>query len=179
MYKFIISSILVVMSINVAYAQKVGYKLNFESELEIRHYLANNISLLDPLEGEYDVENTAEYITPYVHQYYPKSYFKIYIVCNNNSFKIYTYDYEEGFGESTLEVSSIGETNAYRMYYYSSPTRIFLQNNNHFIATYDLDNYSAKKFTGNNRLSKLVKVRMVDDCIKVYPTASMYADSGR
>lgn len=34
------------------FAQKLGYSEDFNSEQEIRNYLAKNVAILDPLEGE-------------------------------------------------------------------------------------------------------------------------------
>ena len=119
------------------YAQKQGYSNDFNSEQEIRNYFAKNVASLDPLEGEYDTELSGEYITPFVHQYYPKSSSKLFIVSNNNQFSIYISTDEE-FGQTYLSVRPIGETNAYWMYFDTTPTRIYLENNNHFIATFRL-----------------------------------------
>lgn len=160
------------------YAQKQGYSDDFNSEQEIRNYLAKNIAILDPLEGEYDMECSGEYVTPIVHQYYPRSRNKLFIVCNDNKFSIYVSANGE-FGETYLSVKSIGKTNAYWMYFDTTPTRIYLQDNIHFTATFELNNSSARKFTGNDRLAPSVQVNLVNDCIKVYPTATMYAEAAR
>lgn len=167
---------LVFSTTQLLYAQKQGYSDEFKSEQGIRDYLAKNVAVLDPLEGEYDTELSGEYITPLVHQYYPKSSSKLFIVNNNNKFSVYISTGEE-FGQTYLSVRPIGETNVYWMYFDSTPTRIYLENNNHFIATFRLDNSSARKFTGNSRLSPSVQVKLVQDCIKIYPTPTMYAKS--
>ena len=90
MMRYRLSILMLLLSVlSVAYGQKTGFKSMFESEQQIRSYLANNIMLLDPLEGEYDIDGAGEYVTPFVHQYYPHNKYKIYIVCNNNQFKVY------------------------------------------------------------------------------------------
>lgn len=160
------------------YAQKQGYSEDFNSEQEIRNYLTKNVAILDPLEGEYDMECSGEYITPFVHQYYPRSRNKLFIVYNNNKFSVYVSTDGE-FGETYLSIKPIGKTNAYWMYFDTTPTRIYLQNNNHFTATFELNNSSARKFTGNDRLAPSVQVNLVNDCIKVYPTSTMYSDATR
>lgn len=160
------------------FAQKQGYSEDFNSEQEIRNYLAKNIAILDPLEGEYDMECTGEYITPFVHQYYPRSRNKLFIVYNNNKFSAYV-SADGEFGETYLSVKPIGKTNAYWMFFDTTPTRIYLQDNNHFTATFELNNSSARNFTGNNRLATSVKINLTNDCIKIYPTATMYADAAR
>ena len=174
----LLALVLVFSSVYNAYAQKQGYSDDFNSSQEIRNYFSANVALLDPLEGEYDVSNSGEYVTPFVHQYYPETKLKMYIVCNNNKFKIYAATKDE-FGESNLSVEPIDGTNAYWMHFFSTSTRIYLQGGIRFRAVYDLDHSSAKNFTGNRRLSSAVKIRLVDDCIKVYPTAAMYANGIR
>lgn len=164
--------------INFAYGQKVGYKSEFESEQEIRNYLANNVALLDPLEGEFDTDSYGEYITPLVHQYYPHSKWKMFIVSNNGKFKVYG-SVDNHFSKSKLDVEPIGDTNAYWMKFYSTSTRIYLQNNIHFSATFKLDNASAKKYIKNPRLSPSVNVILYEDCVKTYPTAAMYANAAK
>ena len=164
--------------INFAYGQKVGYKSEFESEQEIRNYLANNVALLDPLEGEYDTDSYGEYITPLVHQYYPHSKWKMFIVSNNGKFKVYG-SVDNHFSKSKLDVEPIGDTNAYWMKFYSTSTRIYLQNNINFSATFKLDNASAKKYIKNPRLSPSVNVILYEDCVKTYPTAAMYANAAK
>jgi len=164
--------------INFAYGQKVGYKSEFESEQEIRNYLANNVALLDPLEGEYDTDSYGEYITPLVHQYYPHSKWKMFIVSNNGKFNVYG-SVDNHFSISKLDVEPIGDTNAYWMKFYSTSTRIYLQNNIQFSAAFKLDNASAKKHTKNPRLSPSVNVILYNDCVKTYPTAAMYANAAK
>lgn len=163
---------------NISVAQKQGYMSEFQSEQQIRNYYASNIALLDPLEGEYDIDGAGEYITPFVHQYYPHNKYKIYIVCNNNEFKVYA-KADGDFSDSYFRIEPIGETNAYWMYFHSTATRIYLQDNLHFAANFNLDHASAKKFTGNNRLSPSVNILLTNDCVKVYPTASMYAAAAK
>lgn len=174
-------SILICLSLSVfsvAYSQKTGYMSEFKSEQQIRNYLASNILLLDPLEGEYDIDGSGEYVTPFVHQYYPHSKYKIYIVCNNHQFNVYAK--EDGvFNESYFRIEHIGETNAYWMYFHSTATRIYLENHIHFVANFKLDNASARKFTGNSRLSPSVNILLTNDCVKVYPTSSMYANAAK
>ena len=174
----LLSLVLVFTSVYNAYAQKQGYSDDFNSAQEIRNYLSANVALLDPLEGEYDVEQTGEYITPFVHQYYPKANYKLFVVGNNNAFKAYML-YKGDFAESNYSFESIGETNAYRMFFYTSSARIFLQDNIRFNATIQLNHASAKKFTGNKNLLASIQIPLYYDCIKVYPTVTMYANAAR
>ena len=174
----LLSLVLVFTSVYNAYAQKQGYSDDFNSAQEIRNYLSANVALLDPLEGEYEVEQTGEYITPFVHQYYPKANYKLFVVGNNNAFKAYML-YKGDFAESNYSFESIGETNAYRMFFYTSSARIFLQDNISFNATIQLNHASAKKFTGNKNLLASIQIPLYYDCIKVYPTVTMYANAAR
>ena len=162
----------------MVYGQKQGYSDNFKTAQQIRNYLLANVSKLDPLEGEYDVDSYGEYITPIVHQYYPHGSSKLFIVCNNNIFKSYLM-FGETFGETHFTIKSIGETNAYWMSFHSTSTRIYLKDNISFSAIFKLDNSSAKKYTKNSNLSPLVNVILYNDCIKVYPTSKIYADAAR
>ena len=178
MNRLVLSIALILVSINLCDAQKTGYTSNFTSSQQIRSYYANNLSLLDPIEGEYDVEFSGEYITPLVHQYLDRDNFKIWIVCNNSVFTIYTDD--GGFRKSRLlNMQSVGETNVYTFYYDSTPTRIYLQDLIHFKASLHLNNSSANTFRDAASTAPSVNILPVYDCIKVYPTISMYSSAIR
>lgn len=166
---------LILTSISFCVAQKSGFSSNFSSPQQIRNYYSNNISFLDPIEGEYDVEFSGEFITPFVHQYLDRNNFKLWIVCNNNVFTIYT-DAGGCRKSSLLRIQSVGETNVYTFYYDSTPTRIYLQDMIHFKASLHLNNSSANTFRGSDYTSPSVNILPVYDCIKVYPTRSMYTD---
>ena len=143
---------------------------------QIRNYLISNIAELDPIEGEYDVVFSGEYITPFVHQYLDRKNFKIWIVKENGSFKIYT-NSGGGFRKSKfLKIQPVGETNVYTFYYDTTPTRIYLENLNHFRASLHLNNSSANTYRGAASTAASVNILPVYDCIKVYPTMSMYSD---
>ena len=146
----------------------------YNSAQQIRNYFASNIQKLDPIEGEYDVEFSGEYVTPFVHQYLDRENFIIWIVRNSNTFTIYT-DIG-GFRKSRLlKLQSVGETNVYTFFYDSTPTRVYLQNLNHFTASLHLNNSSAATYRGTATAAS-VNIFPIYDCIKVYPTMSMYAD---
>lgn len=49
----VILVMLVFSTTQLLYAQKQEYSDLLKSEQEIRNYLANNVAILDPLEGEY------------------------------------------------------------------------------------------------------------------------------
>ena len=63
------------------------------------------------------------------------------------------------------------------MSYFTSSCRIYLQNNNHFSATIRLDHKSAIEYTENRMLGSGIDVSLTYDCIKTYPTSTMYADA--
>ena len=151
-------------------------EFNYSSSQQIRNYLASNLTKLDAIEGEYDVEFSGEFITPFVHQYLDRENFKIWIVRENGNFKIYTND-GGGFRKSRyLKIQPIGETNVYTFYYDTTPTRIYLENLNHFRASLHLNNSSANTYRGASFTAASVNILPVYDCIKVYPTMSMYSD---
>ena len=151
-------------------------EFNYSSSQQIRNYLASNLTKLDAVEGEYDVEFSGEYVTPFVHQYLDRENFKIWIVRENGNFKIYTND-GGGFRKSRyLKIQPIGETNVYTFYYDTTPTRIYLENLNHFRASLHLNNSSANTYRGASFTAASVNILPVYDCIKVYPTMSMYSD---
>ena len=178
MKRLLLSFALILSSINLCIAQKTGFSSSFTSSQQIRNYYASNISLLDPIEGEYDVDFSGEYITPLVHQYLDRDNFKIWIVCNNGIFTIYTDG--GGFRKSRLlKMQSVGETNVYTFYYDSTPTRIYLQDLIHFKASLHLNNSSANTFRGAASTAPSVNILPVYDCIKVYPTISMYSSAIR
>lgn len=160
-------------------AQRIGYSSKFTSVQQIRNYLSSNIKYLDPLEGEYDTQSYGDYITPFVHQKLSTNQSKFYFVKDNDSFKTYMYDNVNGFNEAWVTAKKIGNTNAYWIYYDTTPCRVFLQDKTLFSATFNLNHSSAVHFTHNQNLANSVKIVFNLECIKIYPTASMYAESSR
>ena len=148
---------------NLLYAQKVGYKTIFYSEQEVRKYFEDNISTLDPIEGEYDVESSGIHVSPYVNETFYNCNFKAYIVGNSSNFDVYIFGTgsygskylrqitgQRSFGLSHIRIESIGETNAYRMSFFSSSVRIYLQNGNHLNTKILLNKESEKKYLKEN-----------------------------
>lgn len=138
-----------------------------QSEESLRDYFERNASTLDPIEGIYDVESYGDYITPFVHQKYPKSNSTFYIMKDGNKYKVYV-KAGDTFGESGIKIEPIAG-NAYRFYFETSYTRIYLENRNHFEANIELDNESGKAFTGNDRLARSVRIILKNDAIKTFP----------
>ncbi len=138
-----------------------------QSEESLRDYFERNVSSLDPIEGIYDVEASGDYITPFVHQKYPNSNFSLYIIKNASLYDVYV-KVDGGLEESYLKIEHIAG-NAYRFSFHTSHTRIYLENRNHFVATLELDNESAKLFTDSDRLAKSIRIIIKNDAIKTYP----------
>lgn len=161
MKRFICFMVLLVATI-CSYAQ---------SEWSLRDYLKSNAETLDPIEGVYDVEWNCDYITPFVHQKYETDHFTIIIKKSYDGSKFDVYSSNRNYGLSDfLSITKVGQTNVYYFYYKSSKCRIYLtDNNHHFVAKLQLDNSSAKFFTGNYRLAPSVNVLPVYDCIKTFP----------
>lgn len=140
-----------------------------QSAQSLRDYFTKNANTLNPIEGIYDVEVKADYVTPFVHQRLGPQNFTCYIIkVNSNNFTVYVGDDAD---ESYFSITQVGQTNVYYFSYMSSKCRIYLTDNNcHFVAKLSLDNRSAKHFIGNSSLAPCVHVYPVYDCIKTYPT---------
>lgn len=140
-----------------------------QSAQSLRDYITKNANTLNPIEGIYDVELRADYVTPFVHQKLGPQTFTFYIIKGNtNNFNVYVGDNAD---ESYISITQVGQTNVYYFSYMSSKCRIYLTDNNcHFVAELSLDNRSAKYFIGNSSLAPSVHVYPVYDCIKTYPT---------
>ena len=165
MRMFFKTLLLAMLMSNMAYGQTL-----IQTGQDMRRYFADNISILDPIVGEYDVELYADYITPYVHQKISKCNEKIFIFQDRNGFRILSEDLQG----TIFRLEKIGETNAYRMYSLTTPSRIYLQENQSFKTIFELNHEDAKDFIENDRLSPRVKIYIHMDAIKIYPTPSMY-----
>lgn len=139
-----------------------------QSAQSLRDYLSKNSSTLNPIEGIYDVEVRADYITPFVHQKLGPKNFTLYIIKGDaNNFNVFVGDDAD---ESYFSITQVGQTNVYYFSYMTSKCRIYLADNNcHFVAKLSLDNKSAKYFIGNSSLAPSVHIYPVYDCIKTYP----------
>lgn len=158
--KKLISLLLFLVTVVVSMAQ---------SKQSLMDYLAKNANTLNPIEGVYDVEVTADYITPFVHQKLAPNNTTFYIIKrDSNTFNVYVGDEVD---ESYFSITQVGQTNVFYFSFMTSKCRIYLTDNNcHFVARLLLDNESAKQFMGNSRLAPSVHVYPVFDCIKTYPT---------
>lgn len=120
----------------VGYAQKQNYMYNFTSESQLRRYLADNVANLDPAEGVYDVQFIQKNGSPFAQNSSDNWTYFIVKDPNSSTFTIYTDSYGSGISKSNnVRIESIGETNAYRMYWQHSSNRAYLENN--LIINYD------------------------------------------
>lgn len=153
-----------------------------ETEYSLREYFKTNILKLDPIEGEYDCQNILKYVTPYVNDtgrengvfYIKESY------PGSKIFSLYVKD-SRGFRKSSnCQIKRIGETNAYYFYYRSSQARIVLEDETFFRAVVPLQHSDAIYVSGNPNLSAtLVKITLIYECIKTYPSSSMYLEAAK
>lgn len=173
MRKTILLMILVVIS-QIGFAQKQNYTSNFRTEDQIRKYLADNILNLDPAEGVYDVQFTMKTGSPYAPGDRDSWTYFIVKDPSTNTFTVY-YD-EYGISKTkNLRIESIGETNAYRVYYRNSSSRVYLENGVRLYAQINMSLSDARHFTGNPNFGHWVTVSY--DMVKKYPTSSMYANA--
>ena len=152
-----------------------------QTKQDLMNYLANNVNSLNPIEGVYDVEWHCRYITPFVDRVYGAYDATVIIVRNTEgSYNVY---HSSGYGIDSYEfriasnvyISQLGESNVYNFFYYTSKCRIKLTDNNtHFVAKLQLDNGSACKLIPWMNIAPSVNIYPVYDCIKTYPTQSMY-----
>lgn len=173
MKKFISSIILSIIS-TIIYGQ------NFYSEYAINEYLKNNVANLDPIEGKYDVERSILTNSPFANNidetwiyYVVKSdlpnHFNIYIGSDSGvEFEKHAY----------MRIESIGETNAYRLFWNNSSARGYLKNGAlQYSALIELNQADKRNFSNNPNFS--FRLQLKCDFIKSYPTPSMYAEAIR
>ncbi len=172
MKKFIVLLLLLMSSIN-----------NFaQTEQSLKEYYSRNINNLDPIEGIYEIEWYCRYVTPFVDRNYGPYNATFYIARYEKDGNFYVY-LSTGYGKdsyqykiaSNIKISKLGETNVYNFFYYNSKCRIRLTDNNtQFIAKMLLDNLSARKLIPWMDIAPSVNIYPVYDCVKIYPTQSLY-----
>ena len=162
----------------VGYAQKQNYMYNFTSESQLRRYLADNVAILDPAEGVYDVQFIQKNGSPFAQNSSDNCTYFIVKDPKSSTFTIYTDSYGNGISKSNnVRIESIGETNAYRMYWQHSSNRAYLENNLRLSTTIQLSQSDARNFAENPNFAYWITLSY--DMVKRYPTASMYADAVR
>jgi S1-C subfamily serine protease len=172
-------AVITILSFLVLLATAQGTK-TFNSESQLRYYLKENLLSLDPIEGIYDVEFVGGYVTSFKSEEVSRERLEIGIVSNDKSFSVYIIGVEGRktfFLSDSFHVEPIGETNAYYFYCCTSAARIYLQDQLQFKARIILDDQSAFKYVPH--IDKSVNLLVNYDCIKTYPTPSMYTEAAR
>lgn len=155
------------MFISILFVCAIGGDAQTKHELKA-HYI-NDVAKLDPIEGIYDVaylvsqSNTDE--------------------TSKNSDDIYIYSVGNGefriLGSNKFKITKIGDTNAYNFvtdYDVGRVTdRIYLEDGCRFSRNHEVPQTQIIKDAG--RSARGIRVFIKWDCIKTYPTASMYADA--
>lgn len=145
--------------------------ISAQSKSELKKHFKNDIMELDPIEGIYDVEAmVSQSNTPETEK---------------GSIEIYIYKVSEGefriHGNSDIRITKIGDTNAYNFvtkYKVASATeRVILDNNLRFVRNHEIPQEQIIHDAG--RRAAGVKVYIKWDCIKSYPTSSMYAEANK
>lgn len=143
--------------------------ISAQSKSELKKHFKDDIMELDPIEGIYDVQalisqsNTNE--------------------TEKGSHEIYIYKVSKGefriHGNSDVIITKIGDTNAYNFtqkYKVTSATeRIYLEDNIRFVRNHEIPQKQIIYDAGRGAAG--VRVFIKWDCIKSYPTSSMYAEA--
>ena len=162
----------------VGYAQKQNYMYNFTSESQLRRYLADNVATLDPAEGVYDVQFIQKNGSPFAQNSSDNWTYFIVKDPNSSTFEIYSDASGSGISKSdNVRIESIGETNAYRLYWHNSSNRAYLENNLRLSTTIQLSQTDARNFAENPKFAHWITLTY--DMVKRYPTASMHTDAVR
>jgi len=169
----------------ISYGQ--SYSSNFQSAQQIRQYLAANIDKLDPVEGEYDEQETVNFTTVKMdfnlnlsRVWDSADFNRILFIVKNptwDEFTVYCLDGNRFYKAIHLKVESIGTTNAYRLYWDGSSNRMILENNIRLSTTIELSSTDAKTHAGNSQYQGRVIIEY--DMVKKYPTGEMYAEAAR
>ena len=173
-------TILLLLSITLvqlAFAQKQNYLSDFISEGQIRKYLSDNIAILDPVEGIYDVQASMRTGSPFVRDYTETGIFYFVKNPSTNIFDVYQKTSVK-FGKSKrIKIEPIGETSAYRLYWNNSSNRAYLENKVRLRTRIELSQRDAGLFMNNPDFDCWVVLSY--DMVKKYPTGSMFADAFR
>lgn len=163
--------LLLISYICEGYSQNIGY--HFTSANQIRNYFAQNITQLESIEGEYDVQLSYRTNSPFQRD---GSISDNYLIVKNplsQKLQIFCED-ESGLNEiGNPKIEQIGSTNAFRLYWGTSSDRAIFEKGLRLTASLELNSQDAKKFAGNSRFS--YRIILDYDMIKKYPTAEMYA----
>lgn len=153
-----------------------NYTEYFTSEDQVVRYLEENINNLDPVEGKYDAQLSSRSNSPFAQDLNLSATYYITRDPHTKQFTVYCFDQDSYFrGNKYLDIESIGETNAYRVYWNGSSNRAYLENGLRLSTTINLSQKDARIFTCNSSFSFSMVLGF--DFVKSYPTVSMYADA--
>lgn len=157
-----------------------SFSNNFSSIELLEKYFSANLQNLDIAEGIYDVTMTHRTGNGRG----GNDSFQIGIVRNpsNSIFTIYIYSDGRLYKSEHLSIEKSGENNAYLFSYVYSASknsaRVYIDNTAHRInATIELDRATARYFANNPYFGYSVTLNY--NCLKKFPTSSMYTDALR
>lgn len=146
-----------------------------KSEAELRAYLKNSISSLNPIEGVYDLN--LEVLSENAFVRFPSETTNRTILIYKDLsglFKIY--------GDKNITIKQIGESDIYNFNDYfkkgniTESTRFVLKDGQYFEVKYQVPDRDLRQALGRNYQAGF-KVGYVWSCIKEYPTPQMYRES--
>lgn len=168
-----IGMILSMASINTAYGQKQDYISNFTSAEQLRKYYYDNITLLEPIEGEYDVTLTYKTNSPNN----PDGFlnYVYFLVKNPITKRLYVYsDYNSNKKFEMLKskvIEPVGSNEFIIYWSKSSWGMATLENIMRLTSKFVLSPEDTKKLIGNSQYKIHVEYVMN----KKYPTMDIYA----
>lgn len=167
-------SIIYTLSLPLYAQARKGYITSNSSLAQCRQYFKDNILLLDPIEGIYNVQIVGRGYNAYGE-----------LTPSTNNFTWVIHKRPSGTfgmrGNYSVEIKRIGETNAYNYSIkwpdinFIDTKRIVLQNNVHFNVQHDVPQAQMKHDMGRNYTWQIEIFSL--DFIKEYPTGSMYEDA--
>lgn len=137
-----------------------------------RKYFEENICSLDPIEGIYSAEITK--IGKNSFQTFPPiKETQEFVVYKNGLGILY-------MGDDWIKIERVGETNVYnfnvKFESTSSMVRVYLYDNIHFSLNFDIPQEQLRRDMGGSYQAGM-RVNFNIDCVKKYPTTSMYAEA--
>lgn len=187
MKRLVMTYLMLLVLIGISYGQKKGYNSNFTSVYEIQRYYAINIALLDPIEGEYEIEASGGFDAAHysytkqglekLHINFDPDHYKMYFISNGKDFDVYVYTAGSLSKRKDIKLHPLGDTNVYTFFYHTSSARVYLKNLNHFEVSIQVNKSDCNKLLDPPKGTYVTSMIVNYDCIKVYPTMSMYADA--
>lgn len=168
-----IVSVTYILSLPLYAQARKGYITSNSSLAQCRQYFKDNILLLDPIEGIYNVQ--VQKIGANAFRTFPPIETTVNLIIYKTSFGTYATTARQ------YELKRIGETNAYNFiikwrYNVTDTKRIILHDKTHFQVSFDIPDAVMRQDMGQDYQAGF-KVTFLYDCIKEYPTTSMYEDA--